>query len=146
MSDTVVIKKVERKTIVLEDTYTYQFTTKSLIYIFICFFTLLIVGYGIGKCMLPNDPNTFLYPYSAEALGLAWASICTLIFSTMFQERIPAYSVRILYSMSNPHIIPKTTTESDQIAICRVAKELETEALELTRIEREMEQIAMKCK
>lgn len=65
------------------------------------------------------------------------------MFGILFVE-IPSYKV---YSGSDTGItIIKTTTESDQIAICKAAKEIEFRCHEIAEKRRELDRIAGNCK
>jgi hypothetical protein len=149
MSDHVVIKKVERETIVLEDTYAYIFTTNSLMILIVCGIIFFSIGWGFYALCVINAADN-LTPYSTTngiGIGLISGLLSLIMFEGfgMFHEPLPAYEVRILGDSEYISIL-KTTPETDQVSICRAAQELEVKARAISKKERELEQIALRCK
>ncbi len=147
MSDSVVIKKVERETIVLEDCFVGKF---SPIIALAVFSVLTIFTYSLGVLMISvfGDFNEQIYKLPYLALGMAGFFTFFLGGLGACSEAIPAYEIKILGQHNNDsrRMIIKTTPEADQVAVCRATQELESKARSISRKERELEQIAMKCK
>ena len=148
MSDIVVIKKVERETIVLEDCFVGEF---SPIIALAVFSVLTIFTYSLGALMLsvfgdPNNQISTIIPYIAWGMG----GFFTLFLGGLgaCSKAIPAYEIKILGQHNNDcsRMIIKTTPEADQVAVCRATQELESKARSISRKERELEQIALRCK
>lgn len=150
MGDYVVIKKVEREKIVLEDTYTHIFTTSSLMMLIVCGIIFFSTGWGFYALCAINSADSVI-PYSPTT-GISFGAISGIlsmfIFGVfgMFHQRAPAYVVRILCDSNSDRCILKTTHEKDQVEICRASKELEGKARAISKKERELEQIAINCR
>ncbi len=147
MSDSVVIKEIETETILLEEVEIGVFTGKSWLKLCAGFIIFLGVGWSMAAVAfsISPPPNPILPPIT---FGIFAGVLSVLFFGALgaFHDGTLAYSVGLQARSDTRIFIPKTTPGNDQVAICRASKELEDVARSFIKKERELEQIAQKCK
>ena len=130
----VIIKRVQYDAIAIED---YEGPT-------LYWAAALCIGATIAISGMTCTAITVAIPIT---FGVCICSFGFLIMISAIPLSIikhPAYRV---YSIGGTdHIIPKTTPEADQIAICKAAKEIEAELIEIQTREAGLEEMARKCK
>jgi uncharacterized protein YqgC (DUF456 family) len=137
----VIVKSVEGEEIRLKETeVSYYTSTYYLVWIII----LLLAISAIYFIQLANDTKNSNYGLIG-GLGILVFVIFGM-FHAIFQFGIkwkPAYKISLHYERI---VIEKTTKEADQIAICNAVQRLELVAKTIVKNERELKQIAERCK
>jgi hypothetical protein len=150
MSNDAIIKKVEGYTIDLSDSNKYgmnwlKFLTYNII-IGIMYFVLYFNG--LSKPII----LTSIEKYPVDILPIIWIMIIliTLIIEIVITESsmysTPSYRVSCSCWDVDTITVIKTTTDADQIAICKAAQKIESDIKLVIQRTKELETIASKCK
>jgi len=137
----VIIKSVEGEEIRLKETeVSYYTSTYYLVWIFI----LMLAVSSICFMTLANDIKNEHYGVIGGSLIVAFIilGMTHVIFGIGIKWK-PAYKISLHYEKI---VIEKTTKEADQIAICNAVQRLELIAKTIIKNERELKQIAERCK
>jgi hypothetical protein len=137
------IKDVGRREIWMDECFLGVPTFKYYItWILLCGIPLGIAIWVNIFAVTPTDKSIFIV-FTTGCMFMIFAVMNTVIQYGKKWE--PGYNV-FIKGEKEINTIRRADPETDARNVCRAAQELERTALELTKAEREMEQIALKCK
>jgi hypothetical protein len=149
------IKEIDGVAIYMEDERMGKYVPIRFFILWAILWAIISAGASIIWISLDSifigNGNSIFTPKPVSYWGILAIILGGLLSGWMYlagalNTSIPAYNVYVLGSRKKEILIPKISTDVDQIAICKAVQELEVEVKEVINMHRNMERIANKCK